>query len=160
MQYTAECLVSPLRFLLGSTAYMMLPLKSHAKYLRGIKRLRRLVDGVIQLKLDDAALNTKQATSLLDIMLQERASAIAANARNQAAAVGGSGSGSPQQTHKPLIVATLEEIRDQVGTFLAAGHETTASLLSFAMLHISARPGKNYLAADKGHFPFHFPFST
>ena len=59
-----------------------------------------------------------QATSLLDIMLQERARA---------------------QIDDGAETATLTEIRDQIGTFLAAGHETTASLLSFAMLHISGR---------------------
>ena len=56
MQYTAECLVSPLRFILGSKLYMMLPV--HDAYLSNIDGLRALVNSIIKTKLADSALTS------------------------------------------------------------------------------------------------------
>ena len=112
MSYTAETLVSPLRFLLGSWIYIRLPLAEHREYHARIARLENIVtralrDAMAEDCQDEADVRTDQPTNLMRLLLREQRA---------------SGSNFTEKT-----------LRDQLGTFLAAGHDTTASLLSFTI---------------------------
>ena len=112
MSYTAETLVSPLRFLLGSWMYIRLPLAEHREYHARIARLETIVTRALrdamsedQEEADDV--RTDQPTNLMRLLLREQRA---------------SGSNFTEKT-----------LRDQLGTFLAAGHDTTSSLISFTI---------------------------
>ena len=121
MSYTAETLVSPLRFLLGSWIYIRLPLAEHREYHARIARLETIVtralrDAMAEDQEEDQEENqeeeaddtrTDQPTNLMRLLLREQRA---------------SGSNFTEKT-----------LRDQLGTFLAAGHDTTASLISFTI---------------------------
>ena len=147
--------------MLGSKIYMALPLPAHRRYLEGIDELRALVDEVIRARMHEPGLADVEARSLLDVRVATR-HVLGLFSPTLSAASRGSPPGHPmatvarppaqvmlkermaalrlQEDDPNVEVSTLVEIRDQIGTFLAAGHETTASLLSFAMHHIAARP--------------------
>ena len=123
MKHTAECLVSPLRFVLGD-AYMWLPGCGHSRYFKSIHKLQKIVTGAIQTRqkeIDVSGSGSTQHENLLDLMLHEL-----------------------QHNQNEDERMSMEEVRDQIGTFLAAGHETTSSLTSFCLYHL-VMPGNKHI---------------
>ena len=120
MSYTAECLVSPIRFLIGSWLYIRLPI--HKEFKTTVKKLEQIVHNALsnaikKLKIPkdekkDITTDTTKlpCSNLMDIMLHEY--------------------------QKSASTFTEKVLRDQLGTFLAAGHDTTAALLSFTIYQI------------------------
>ena len=119
MSYTAEVLVSPLRFLIGSYLYIRLPCL-HNDFKARIKRLEKIVhvalsDALAALPLAAATeQDANKPRNLMDIMLAEH--------------------------QKSGSTFTDKTLCDQLGTFLAAGHDTTAALLSFTINQICRKP--------------------
>ena len=113
MSYTAKCLVSPWRFILGSKLFMLLPFKEHKDYDQQIKRLERVVQDAVQERLQKGSKSSDE-NSLMEILVNEYEKA----------------------SSDEYSEFTYKDLSDQLGTFLAAGHDTTASLLSFALYHI------------------------
>ena len=112
MSYTAKCLVSPWRFVFGSRVFMLMPFPEHFEYKQRIRTLETVVQDAVQHRLRNGA--NKDENSLIEILISEYEKAANGEYND----------------------FTYKHLSDQLGTFLAAGHDTTASLLSFTFYHI------------------------
>ncbi|KAJ3031729.1 UNVERIFIED_CONTAM: hypothetical protein HDU68_000664 [Siphonaria sp. JEL0065] len=94
--------------------YKTLPLEANRRYDREIKSMHKIVEDVIQQRKQQIAMQHEVPNDLLTYMLTERTDA---------------GQGMSDSL-----------IRDQVMTFLIAGHETTSNTLSWALFEIDRHP--------------------
>jgi len=92
---------------------MLLPFSEHKDYDKQIKRLERVVQDAVQERLQKGPKSSDE-NSLMEILVNEY----------------------EKESSDEYSEFTYKDLSDQLGTFLAAGHDTTASLLSFALYHI------------------------
>ena len=129
MQYTAKCLVSPLRFIFGSKIFMKMPFSEHREYDKRIKALETVVQDAVRARLsinnDNNNNNNNNADGKKEMIANDENSLMEILV-------------SEYQKNKSSEYSTFtyKDLSDQLGTFLAAGHDTTASLLSFTFFHI------------------------
>eukprot|EP00943_MAST-04B_sp_MAST-4B-sp1_P000654 g654.t1 len=122
MQYTAKCLVSPIRFIIGSNLFMKIPFSEHREYDKRIKTLETVVQDAVRTRLANTSnSNKKNENSLMEILISEY----------------------KKHYLNEYSTFTYKDLSDQLGTFLAAGHDTTASLLSFTLFHILQEKNAN-----------------
>ncbi|KAJ3018464.1 UNVERIFIED_CONTAM: hypothetical protein HDU68_011143 [Siphonaria sp. JEL0065] len=94
--------------------YKTLPLESNRRYERELKSMHKIVEDVIKIRKEQIAKNLEVPKDLLTYMLTEKTDA---------------GQGMSDSL-----------IRDQVMTFLIAGHETTSNTLAWALFEIDRHP--------------------
>jgi cytochrome P450 len=134
MSYVATMIVSPLRFIVGSGVYIQLPFAEHRAFKDRVEQLESVVTSALQ---GHGSASTGKTATGMSNNNEGKAEGVGKNLMsvlvsefNKAAV-----------EHPAGVKAFTEKtLRDQLGTFLAAGHDTTAALLSFCLAAIMRRP--------------------
>ena len=141
MAYVATMLVSPLRFIVGSWAYIQLPFPEHRAFKVRVGKLERVVTSALRGHGAVGAAETGSGVSSKGSNVRDDDdNGHGCDNYNLMRILVGEFNKSAGDRPDGVKAFTEQTLRDQLGTFLAAGHDTTAALLSFCLAAILRRP--------------------